>query len=65
LRRLGGEPVDVRGFDDGIARETEVAVALVVGDDEDDVGLRGGSGRRRDGCECGEGEKEGKREGEK
>ena len=62
LRRLGGEAVDVRGFDDGIARETEVAVALVVGDDEDDVGLPRRRGR---GCDSGEGEKDGQGERKK
>ena len=47
---LGVELVEVRGFDDGIAVAGEVAVALVIGDDDDDVGtsLRG--------CELEEGE---------
>jgi hypothetical protein len=63
LGGLGGEPVKVRRLDDGIAREAEIAVALIVGDDEDDVGLRRRRGCRRDGR--GEGEQEGKREGAK
>ena len=41
---LGVEFVDVWGLDDGVAVAGEVAVALVIGDDEDDVRfvLRGG-----------------------
>ena len=35
----------MRSFDDGITRETEIAIALIVGDDEDDVGSGGCSGR--------------------
>jgi len=36
---LGVELVDVGSLDPGVAIAGEVAVALVVGDDEDDVGL--------------------------
>ena len=61
---LGGEPVDVwRG--DFSARgivALHVAVAEVVGEDDEEVGFGGVGGRGRGG---GEGEKEGKREGEK
>ena len=35
---LGVEFVEVGGLDDGIAVAGEVAVALVIGDDDDDVG---------------------------
>ena len=38
LRAPGRHGVDVRRPDDGIARDPEVAVALVVGDDQDHVG---------------------------
>lgn len=36
---LGVEFVEVRGFDDGVAVASEVAVALVISDDDDDVRL--------------------------
>lgn len=49
---VGVELIKVRGFKDGVAVAGEVAVALVVGHDEDDVGfLRWNilSGERRGG----------------
>ncbi|MHC4247365.1 MAG: hypothetical protein ACYSUU_11245 [Planctomycetota bacterium] len=60
LRRLErlkrrGEGIEVRGADDRVARESEVAVALIVGHHQHDVrrgGPRGGDRRR-------EGEREG------
>ena len=46
------ETVEVRGFQDGVAVARQVAIALVVGQDEDDVGplpgRRVGQGRGRD-----------------
>ena len=42
LRQL----VDVRGLDDGISGESDVAVTLIIGDDEDDVGLVSGTCRK-------------------
>ena len=47
-----GETVELRGFVEGAALDSEIAPAEVVGEDEDDVGfLRRGGGVR--GCrEC-------------
>ena len=62
VRALAGKPVEVRGLQPRMAVGGEIAPAPIVGEDEDDVGVGGwGSGRQRGG----EGEKEGKREGEK
>ena len=36
---LGVEGIEVRGFDNGVAVGCDFAVALIVGDDEDDVWL--------------------------
>ena len=38
---VGGEPVEVRRLDLRVAEAAEVAVAEVVGQEDDDVGLRG------------------------
>ena len=38
---LGVQGVQVRSFDPGVTVAAEIAVALVVGDDEDDVGFPG------------------------
>ena len=52
---LGSEAVDVGSLDGLGAKAAEVAVALVIGEDDDEVGLVGG--RRK------EGEDEGKKKG--
>lgn len=49
--RLGMEIVDVRRLDIGVAVAAEVAVALVVGDHEHDVGLRSRSEEGEASCE--------------
>jgi hypothetical protein len=41
---LGAEAVEVGRLEDGVAVGGDVAVALVVGEEEDDVGLSGGLG---------------------
>ena len=43
---LGGQFVEVRGFDMRMPHETVIGVALVVREDEDDVGLLGPRGSR-------------------
>ncbi len=51
---FSGEPVEMRRADRLRAKAPEVAVALVIGEDDDDVRLRGGKGLsagERDGCE--------------
>jgi hypothetical protein len=53
----GGEFVEVGGFDLGVAHEAVVGPGVVVGDEEDDVGLVGSGGGEGEGCE------EGKQEG--
>ena len=58
---LSAESVEVGRLEDGISVSGKIAVALIVGDDEENVGARGGG---RGGGECGEGEKEGKKERE-
>ena len=40
LHALGGETIDVGGLDVGRAHAAEVAVAEIVGEDENDVGFR-------------------------
>ena len=50
-RAVGGEGVEVRGLDDRVAVAAEGVEAMVVGDDHDDVGPRGGGAE--DGGECG------------
>src|SRR5437868_5119982 len=42
------EPIDVRCFHEGISRQPERAPALIVGEDEDDVGLARGGGAREE-----------------
>ena len=42
---LGAEAVHVWRLEDGIAVRGEVAVTLIVGEDEEDVGLPAGDGR--------------------
>jgi hypothetical protein len=49
--------VEVRRFQDGISVGGKIAVALIVGEDEKDVGTLGSGG------ECGEREKKKKSEG--
>ena len=69
---IGVQPIEVRRPEDGVAVGREVAVALVVGEDEEDVGSarRGGGGRERrqqddwSGGEPQEGGSEGGSEGE-
>ena len=56
---LGVKGVEVRRFQDGILVGGKIAVALIVGEDEKDVGTLGSGG------ECNEGKKEGERQGEK
>ncbi len=41
LHALAGEPVEVRRLDPGIAVESEIAISLVVGHDEQDIGPPG------------------------
>ncbi len=41
---LSVQGVEVRRLDNGIAETAEVAVALIVGHDQDDVGARGDVG---------------------
>ena len=45
--RFGGECVDVWRLDDGIAVTRQVAVSLVIGDDEHDVWFVAGKNARR------------------
>lgn len=40
-RSVFGEVIEVRSFDMGVTRVSEVAVAEVIGDDDDDVGFLG------------------------
>jgi hypothetical protein len=52
LQALGGEAVEVRRADEFLAEGADVAVAEIVGEDEDDVGRtrgRGGDGGQREG----------------
>lgn len=56
---LGVKGVEVRRFQDGISVGGKIAVALIIGEDEKDVGTLGSGGER------GEREKKGKSEGEK
>ncbi|MFT6863092.1 MAG: hypothetical protein ACJAVK_001653, partial [Akkermansiaceae bacterium] len=44
LAAFGGEAVDIGGLDLGGAEAAEVAVALVIGEDDDEVGLVSGAG---------------------
>jgi hypothetical protein len=59
---LGVEEVEVGRLEDGISVGGEIAVALIIGEDEENVRTLGGGGG---GGRFGEGEKEGRREGEK
>ena len=43
---LAREPVDVRRMQDGIAVKAKVAMALIVGENDDDVGMAGNVGQR-------------------
>jgi len=52
---LGGEAIDMRGQDVGLAVATEVTRGEVIGDDQDDVGPTGAWG----GDLCGEGQAQG------
>jgi hypothetical protein len=58
---LGVESVEVRGFQDGISVGGEIPVALIIREDEENIGAPGGGGGR--GGEGGESEQEGKSEG--
>ena len=42
---LGAERVEVRGFEDRIAVGGKVAVALIIGENKNDIGPRRGGGR--------------------
>ena len=46
-----GEAIDVGRLDFGGAEAAEIAVALVVGEDNDEVGLFSGVGKKAQGCE--------------
>jgi hypothetical protein len=55
------ESVEVRGFQDGISVGGEIPVALIIREDEENIGAPGGGGGRGGGC--GESEQEEKSEG--
>jgi hypothetical protein len=58
---LSVESVEVRSFQDGISVGGEIPVALIIREDEENIGAPGGGGGR--GGEGGESEQEGKSEG--
>jgi hypothetical protein len=41
---LGGHAVEIGCFDDFLPEAPEITIAEIIGEDEDDVGLPGGSG---------------------
>ena len=49
--RLVGQLIGMGRLDNGIARATEIAVSLVIGDDQHDIGLLGGNRDRQKGKE--------------
>jgi len=57
--RLGGEGIEMRRFQDGVSVAGNVSIPLVVGDDQDHVGLV-----RGDGGEPGQGDHEDGEKGE-
>jgi hypothetical protein len=64
LHALRGETIRGGRLQDGVAGESKIAIALVIGEDDDDIGLAAGGGaRQRAGAHCGGGQRRGCKKG--